>query len=278
MPNGGSVTIETTCVDLGEEQAAPYGIEPGAYGRLSVTDTGIGMSTATRARIFEPFFTTKDKSKGTGLGLSTLHGIVVQSGGHVSVTSELGRGSKFQIFLPLTDQPFEAEVTSAATPLSLCAGETVLVVDDDEQVRSLVCSILRRHGYDVIEAQNGGEAFLICEQTSRPIHLLLTDVVMPRVSGRELARRLTSMVPAMRVLYLSGYAEDSIVHRGVIESDVAFLPKPITPAALLRSVREVLDAAPPASDKPSGRYRVEPARGVDHRVGSLDPEEPQRKV
>jgi signal transduction histidine kinase/ActR/RegA family two-component response regulator len=248
MPSGGSVTVETARVQLDEARAEQYGIEPGEYGQLTVSDTGMGMSAETCARIFEPFFTTKDKSKGTGLGLSTVHGIVAQNGGHVSVHSELGRGSQFEVYLPQAHQPVERGTPSTPPPPSLSGQETVLVVDDDDPVRSLVCSVLRRHGYDVLEAQNGGEAFLICEQTKRPIHLLLTDVVMPRVSGPDLALRLGSMRPEMRVLYMSGYAENSIIHRGVVDRDLAFLPKPITPNALLLDVRRTLDGtSPPAS-------------------------------
>jgi CheY-like chemotaxis protein len=255
MPSGGSVTVETASVELEEPEAAECGIAPGHYGRLSVTDTGTGMSAATRERIFEPFFTTKDKGKGTGLGLSTVHGIVAQNGGHVLVSSEVGNGSRYSVYLPYADQPFEREIPSALPTLPLRGDETVLVVDDDDQVHSLVCSVLRRHGYDVLEAQNAGEAFLICEQTTRPIQLLLTDVVMPRVNGPDLARRLASMRPELRVLYMSGYAENSIVHCGVVEPNVAFLPKPITPHALLLSVREALDAPSrrgPGDSAPSG--------------------------
>jgi CheY-like chemotaxis protein len=247
MPNGGSVTIETASAPLDESRAAAFGVEPGEYGQLRVMDTGTGMSEETCARIFEPFFTTKDTGKGTGLGLSTVHGIVAQNGGHVTVCSELGSGSEFDVYLPHAEQNHEMAVSevSPSPPLpssALRGSETVLVVDDDDQVRSLVCSVLRRHGYDVLEAQNGGEAFLICEQSKRPIHLLLTDVVMARMNGPELARRLLFMRPDLRVLYMSGYAENAVVHRGLVEPNLAFLPKRITPSALLLQVRQSLDA------------------------------------
>ena len=248
MPQGGKLTIETSEVVFSDDHRAHHdGVQPGLQVMLSVSDTGVGMDRATQARVFEPFFTTKEVGKGTGLGLATVFGIVKQSGGTISVYSEPGVGSTFKMYFPAVRgrsgvTRVEPQRTARAT---LRGFETVLVLDDDADVRQLACAILRKYGYNALEAASSGDALLLCEQHEARIHLLLTDVVMPRMSGRQLAERLAKLRPEMKVLFMSGYTDDAVVRHGILDSTIAFIQKPLTPEALAAKVRDTLGSAEP---------------------------------
>ena len=241
MPTGGKLILETANAELGEQYAELHQpVVPGRYVMLAVSDTGTGMTPETRARIFEPFFTTKEKGKGTGLGLSTVYGIVKQSGGYVWVYSELGRGTTFKIYLPRVDAAPDT-LLPAREPSTVAGTETILLAEDDAVLRPLARGLLEKLGYTVLDAADAEEALEAARQYPEVIHLLLTDVVMPGASGRELARQLENPRPQIKVLYVSGYTDDAIVHHGMLEPGLNFLQKPFTPTALARKVREVLD-------------------------------------
>jgi len=243
MPMGGNLTIETATAELDQDYADRHmGVLPGDYVMLAVSDTGTGMDQVTQARIFDPFFTTKEKGKGTGLGLSTVYGIVKQSGGSIWVYSEPGHGSTFKVYLPQwTNAPQETEV-KLAEPAPPAGTETILLVEDEDVVRGLATKILEQAGYKVLAASRGQEAIRLGHECTEPIHLLLTDVVMPETSGKEVADRLRELLPGLRVVFMSGYTDEAIVHHGVLDSNIEFIQKPFTPNALVRKVREVLDS------------------------------------
>jgi CheY-like chemotaxis protein len=243
MPSGGRLIIETTNAEVDEFFCQNHlGAVPGQYVRLTVSDTGIGMSAEIKEQAFEPFFTTKEKGKGTGLGLSTVYGIVKQSGGYIWVDSEEGCGTSFNIYFPRREGQADALTLTEETRALQLRNETILLVEDESLVRTLTSTILRGHGYQVYEASDGLEALQLVQKNKlKFIHLLLTDVIMPKMSGKELAERLISRHPDLRVLYTSGYTNEVIARHGILEDNTAFLQKPFTPKLLARKVQEVLD-------------------------------------
>src|SRR5438128_2412903 len=244
MPQGGRLAIETGNVEVDGTQSPPGATVPaGRYVLLQVSDNGVGMDALVQAHVFEPFFTTKPRGKGTGLGLATVYGIVRQSGGHITVESTVGQGAMFRIYLPRVEAPLDP--TSRPTPVAAPAAgtETILVAEDERLVRVLAQKVLERAGYRVLVGAGGADALALAERHDGPIHLLLTDVVMPEMNGRELARRLTAVRPGVRVLYMSGYADEAVAQHGVLDPGTAFLQKPFTPEALAKKVRGVLDGA-----------------------------------
>jgi two-component system cell cycle sensor histidine kinase/response regulator CckA len=236
MPDGGRLTIRTANVDVAESGE----LANGRYVLVEVSDTGIGMDAATLARAFEPFFTTKERGKGTGLGLASAYGIVRQSGGQITVSSTPGAGTTFRIHLPRVDTPVDAARATSPVTAPAAGTETVLVAEDEQIIRVLIRKVLEQAGYTVLLAGGGAEALQVAERHARPIHLLVTDVVMPGMSGRELARRVVERWPATKVLYMSGYADDAVERHGVLDPGTAFMQKPFTPSALARRVRDVL--------------------------------------
>ena len=242
MPTGGKVTIETQNVLLDEEYVMHHwGAKPGPHVMLAVSDSGCGMDRETQLRIFEPFFTTKEVGRGTGLGLSTVFGIVQQSDGSIWVDSEPGRGTTLRVFLPRVDADVDAP-RQEVSPSTLRGSETILLVEDEEKVREVVTSVLERQGYRVLSAADGFQALQLAAEHAERIDLLLSDVVLPKLSGPELAKRLAAVRPAMKVLFMSGYTDDRIVHHGWLQAG-AFIEKPLTPTALATKVRALLDEA-----------------------------------
>jgi two-component system, cell cycle sensor histidine kinase and response regulator CckA len=242
MPNGGKLTIETANVELDMAFTRQHpGSRVGKYVTLAVTDTGTGIDPEIQSQIFEPFFTTKERDKGTGLGLATVYGVVKQSGGYIALDSEKGKGARFSVYLPRVEEILPRPEVRASSPGNLRGSETVLLVEDAEPLRKLAHMFLQESGYNVLDAADGTEALEVARGCSRPIHLLLTDVVMPGINGRVLAERLAAMQPSMKVLYMSGYTDSFIAGHGVLEAGTHLLHKPFTQEALARKVRELLD-------------------------------------
>jgi CheY-like chemotaxis protein len=250
MPRGGSLAVEAANARLGDAPlpGAYFPVSPGEYVRLTVRDTGVGMDDEVKSHLFEPFYTTKPPGQGTGLGLSTVYGIVQQAGGNLTVRSGPGRGTEISVYIPAGragEAAPEQEARPAAEPKTKRAGETILLVEDEEVVRKLLAQVLAAQGYAVIEAGSGAAALEAVARHSGAIDLLLTDVVMSGMSGRELAEKLLAIRPGLRVLYMSGYTDDAVLRHGVYRNRMAFLGKPFSPLALVRKLKEMLEAPPP---------------------------------
>ena len=245
MPQGGTLTIETANVGRDDPQARRHpGAQAVGYVLLAVRDTGCGMDATTRDRLFEPFFSTKSRGRGRGLGLSTVYGIVSQSGGYIELDSAPERGTVFNIYLPQVECPAVTQKPGTSTATLQQGSETVLIVEDKDEVRAAIGASLEMRGYEVLKACHGKEAMTICRRHEGPIHLLLTDVVMPQMTGPDLVQRVSLVHPETRVLYISGYTSEALNRRNLTEPSTAFLQKPFTPEALARRVRAVLDAPP----------------------------------
>jgi CheY-like chemotaxis protein len=244
MPSGGKLTLETGNITFDEESASRYPeLKPGNYATLSITDTGLGMTPEVQARVFEPFFTTKGVGKGTGLGLATAHGIIKQSGGHILVYSELGKGTTFRIYLPELEQDPRQKVQSAERPPAPSGSEIILVVEDDATVREMTTKFLRQLGYGVLSAGNGEEALKLLETPGRePVDLLFTDIVMPVMDGMELSRRVGKLYPEMKILFASAYAENALIHQGIVVPGMTLLEKPFSLSTLAQKVRKALES------------------------------------
>jgi CheY-like chemotaxis protein len=242
MPNGGKLTIETGTVDLKDKfPAKGLGVPAGPQVTISITDTGVGMDEETQNHLFEPFFTTKGPGRGTGLGLATAYSIIRQSGGVIGISSELGAGTTARIYLPLAEEKTQSAPEGSPVLSELNGTETILLVEDEARVRKLIVDVLAARGYRVMEATRGKEALRLCKRHKGKIDLAVVDVVMPEMSGPDVVRQIALLCPATRVLYISGYTDEAIVHHGIPQSGAAFLQKPFMPNALARKVREVLD-------------------------------------
>jgi two-component system cell cycle sensor histidine kinase/response regulator CckA len=243
MPDGGRLTVATAAVAISEVGAQlARDVCAGLYVLLEMRDTGAGMTEAVRSRLFEPFFTTKGVGKGTGLGLATVYGIVKQSGGHIDVQTAPGQGTTFRVYLPHCAEPVPVAEPAPASAKPRGGGEVILVAEDEPLVRSLAARCLRMAGYHVLEALSSPDAVRLCERQEGPIHLLLTDVIMPQLSGPALAKQAQTVRSSLKVLFMSGHTDDAVLRRGIRDEGVPFLPKPFTPEALIRKVRDVLDA------------------------------------
>ena len=243
MPKGGALTMESRNVIMDESYRQKHPeVVPGKYVLLTVNDTGFGMDEDTKEHIFEPFFTTKGLGEGTGLGLSTVYGIVKQSKGHIWVDSKAGEGSSFKIYLPLMEETGRGKTKAYQNENIKGGTETILLVEDEQALRRMARKILEKFGYQIIEASNGGEALSIIAKKSRPqIDLVITDVVMPNMSGKDLATKLHNAYPELKILYTSGYTDDVIAQHGVLDEGVRFLQKPFLPSSLAEKVRDILD-------------------------------------